>query len=193
MKKLLLLLFSLMFSFSSNAEITSFDERFSLLCEAEQSTGFRWRDDAWKKMNWTLPKYIITKQDYEPSSDWDEAKHYMCSRNKKGDFHNESSNKIFMDSCYLIKNFGEEETESNYQTCREEWTAELPFTLNKVHCSEANDPQGIIFKPNGWFTKYGVADQVANIPKPIYINDKVIVEAGVKDDMLLYVGRCSTF
>ena len=89
-----------MLSFSSNGEITSTEERFSLLCEAEQSAGFRWKDNNWTKMNWTLPKYIITKKDYEPSSDWDEAEHYMCSRNKKGDYHNENSNKIFI--CFIV-------------------------------------------------------------------------------------------
>ena len=193
MKKLLII-FLVFFSYSNvNAEITGIDERFSLLCEAEQSVGFRWKDNNWTKMNWTLPRYIITKQDYEPSYDTDEAEHFMCTQNKKGDYYNETSGKIFKDSCYLIKKFGEEEDDFDYHTCREEWSFDQPTTLYKVTCSDKFDVYGFVFKPNGWFTKYRIADQVANIPKPITHNGRVIVEAGVKDDMSIYVGRCSTF
>ena len=193
MKKLLII-FLILFSYSTvNAEITDRDERFTLLCEAEQSVGYRWENNDWTEMNWTLSRYIITKQDYEPLYDSGEAEHFMCTYNKKGDYHNENTSKIYMDSCYLIKKFGEEDDILHYQTCREEWTDELPFTLNKVHCSETNETSGFIFKPNGWFTKYRIAEQVANIPKPITYDGKVIIEAGVKDDMSLYVGRCSTF
>ena len=67
----------------------------------------------------------------------------------------------------------------NYHTCREEWTDELPFTLNKVTCIEKFDASGIVFKPNGWFTKYHIAYQVANIPKPIIgVSGDVFLEAG---------------
>lgn len=195
MKKLLII-FIILFSYSSvNAEITDMNENFSLLCETEQSTGFRWIDNDWTKTNWKLQRYIITKQDYEPSSDMDKAEHIMCTQNKIGDYYDKRSDILFRDSCYLIKKFGDKTDVLNYKTCMEEW-GDSPFTLNKVTCSLGSSKSGVdgvVFTPDGWFTKYRIAQQVSNIPKPISVNGEVIIEAGRKDDMFIEVGRCSAF
>jgi len=192
MKKLLITVLILFSCTITNAEITSKEERFSLLCEAEKSTGFRWENNDWAKKNWTLERYIITKQDYELSSDTDEAEHFMCAYNRQGSFVNTRSSTLYMDSCYMIKKVGEEDDELNYKTCREAWMNESPYALEKVMCKDETDVNGIVFKPNGWFTKYHIAGQVANIPKPVMYQEQVVVKEGVKDDMSIYVGRCST-
>ena len=70
MKKLLLLL---LFSFSySIADITSVDERFTLLCQADKITGFKWRNGEWIQTNWKPDMTIIKKHDYEKSADDDD-------------------------------------------------------------------------------------------------------------------------
>ena len=94
----------------------------------------------------------------------------------------------------MIKRFGEEDIEENYHTCREEWDANTN-ALNKVTCEfghVGSHSSAILFKPNGWFTKYRIAAEVANIPKAYMAGETVISPAGTKDDMFIYVGRCST-
>ena len=195
MKKLLII-FLILFSYSTvNAEITDKDERFTLLCEAEQSVGYRWENNDWTEMSWRLHRYVITKQDYEPIQNTLGAEHRNCAFNRAKYYHNTFTSQIFMDSCYMIKEFGEEVKEDSYRTCREEWDANTN-ALKKVTCKTV--PVGefilesILFKPNGWFTKYRIAGEVANIPKALMVDDYVISPAGVKDDMFIFVGRCST-
>jgi hypothetical protein len=190
--KKLLIIFLILFSYTSvNAEITSNEKRFSLLCEAEQSVGFRWENEDWKKMNWTLQRYIITKQDYEPLFDSTEAEHFFCSTKKEGYYHNKNTSKIYMDSCYFVKNFTAEESPLNYKTCREEWDADTNV-LNKVTCKGDRGESSILFKPNAWFTHYYIARQVANVPKEEKIGEYLLYPEGHKDEMHIYVGRCST-
>ena len=116
---------------------------------------------------------------------------FWCGYNLKGYYHNESASKIYMDSCYKIKDFNEEEYMTNYHTCRETWDADTNV-LDKVTCSGLGQ-KNITFKPNAWFTEHHIANQVANIPKPIIgVSGDVFLEAGYKDDMYITVGRCST-
>ena len=70
MKKLLLI-----FLFLSNysiADITSIDERFTLLCQDDKATGFKWKNDEWKQTNWTPGMTVIKKHDYVKSADDDD-------------------------------------------------------------------------------------------------------------------------
>ena len=192
MKKLFFIILVLSSFSVVNAEINNMNKTFSMICEAEQSTGFRWNTSDWKRMNWTLPKIVISKQKNETTSDPDLVNHVMCAHNQKGYSYNEMRNITFVDACYLIKDFGTEDSFLNYRTCREQWGGS-PLSLKKVECLEENDPSGIIFKPNAWFTKFHISDAVANNPEPLVINGNTLVEAGHKDDMSIYVGRCSTF
>ena len=63
MKKLLLSLFAslVLISNYSNAEITSYDERFTLLCEIEGSTGFNWSNGNWHQANFIAGQKYIKK------------------------------------------------------------------------------------------------------------------------------------
>ena len=193
MKKLLII-FLILFSYSTvNAEITDKDERFSLLCEAEQSVGYRWKNHDWEKVNWILPRYIITKQDYAPLDiRLPHPEHFLCSGDRQGS--EKMLSRIYMDSCYKIKELGDEVDDFSYRTCREEWDANTN-ALIKVSCEFNNvrfHSSAILFKPNGWFTEYRIAAQVANLPKALMSGETVISPAGAKDDMFIYVGKCST-
>jgi len=196
MKKLLLPIFVslLLISSFSNAKITSYDERFTLLCEIEDSTGFDWSNGNWHRTNFKAgQKYIIKKQDDEKSVDAkdydrDKVKNQLCSWGQEGEYKS-GGYAASRDGCYLIKELGEESNQGNFRTCREFWNSyEGSWKLDTIHC-----PVGLIipqmtFKPNGLIHLYKSGSLEAN-PK----GDKESnIPPDYKDSMYLSFGRCST-
>ena len=197
MKKLLLPLFVslIVMSSYSNAEITSYDERFTLLCEIEDSTGFNWSDGNWHRTNFKGgQKYIIKKQDDEKSEDaedfdFDKVKNTFCAYGQEEEVENYSS--VYRDGCYMIKEFGEESTEFNSKLCRETWDKDEQgsLKLDMVGCTWGF-PQ-MSFKPNGLIHTYSGGSLEAN-PEG-WVEDGVTkIPADYKDSMYIGFGRCST-
>jgi len=56
----------------SFADITSENDRFTLLCQADKITGFQWRNVEWQFTKYKPVMTIIKKQDDEKSEDADE-------------------------------------------------------------------------------------------------------------------------
>ena len=197
MKKLLLLLFvSLILTSSySNAEITSYDERFTLLCEIEDSTGFNWSNGNWHQANFIGgQKYIIKKQDDEKSRDAEdyddsEVKNMFCTFEQEEEYENASS--IHRDACYMIKKFGEESHAMNSKLCRETWdkVGQGSLKLDTVGCTWGY-PQ-MSFKPNGLIHVFNSGSLESN-PEGFIDNGVTIIPPDYKDSMYIAFGRCST-
>ncbi|WP_435187477.1 hypothetical protein ACMAZA_04820 [Pseudothioglobus sp. nBUS_23] len=198
MKKLLLSLFAslVLISNYSNAEITSFDERFTLLCEIEDSTGFNWSNGNWYQANFKAgQKYIIKKQDDEKSEDADDydyakVKNMFCSYGQEAESDNASY--ITRDGCYMIKEFGEESTAFNSKLCRERWSKDSQgsLKLDKVDCSVWGNPE-VRFKPNGLIHVHNLGS-LESSPKGVIDNGVTIIPPDYKDSMYIAFGRCST-
>jgi hypothetical protein len=197
LKKLLLPLFvSLILSSSySNAEISSYDERFTLLCEIEDSTGFNWSGGNWHQTDFSGGrKYIIKKQDDEKSVDaedydYGKVKNMFCAYGQEEESEDYSS--VIKDGCYMIKEFGEESHGANSKLCREHWDKDKQgsLKLDMVRCSWGNPRMS--FKPNGLIHVYNPGSLEDN-PKA-YIQDGVtIIPADYKDSMYVSFGRCTT-
>ena len=102
MKKLILLLLLLLTSSFSFADITSEDERFTLLCQADKMTGFQWRDGEWQFTRYKPVMTIIKKHDDEKSAEDDgwvreDAVNEMCAYRQS---------KSGKNTCYSIKQIG---------------------------------------------------------------------------------------
>ena len=174
MKKLLLI-----FLFLSNysiADITSIDERFTLLCQDDKVTGFKWKNDEWKQTNWTPNMTVIKKHDYVKSADdddWidDESITRACA------FRQEGSNS----ACYSISQLGEEVGEWDYVSCSEWWKKDETGSkaLKEVYCKEKLFGEKWEFQINGEFV--AVKDMFDLSPS----------EKGIKDDIYIRVGKCS--
>jgi len=173
MKKLLLIL--LFLSNYSIADITSIDERFTLLCQDDKVTGFKWKNDEWKQTNWTPNMTVIKKHDYVKSADdddWidDESITRACA------FRQEGSNS----ACYSITKLGDESDEWDYVSCSEWWGTDGTGSkkLNSVSCKEKLFAEKWSFEINGAFV--AIKDMFNLSP----IN-------GEKDSIYIRVGKCS--
>ena len=196
MKKLLLPLFVslILMSSYSNAEITSFDERFTLLCEIEDSTGFNWSNGNWHQANFKAgKKYIIKKQDDEKSEDAEDydyakVKNTFCTFGQEEV--SEGASYIHRDGCYMIKEFGEESSGFNSTLCRETWDKDgRSLKLDTVGCSWGNPTMS--FKPNGLIHVFSKSSLESN-PKGYVDNGVTIIPPDYKDSMYVAFGRCST-
>mgnify|MGYP000173799284 CR=1 FL=1 len=175
MKKLILLL--LLTSGFSFADITSEDERFTLLCQADKMTGFQWRDGEWQFTRYKPVMTIIKKHNDEKSAEDDgwvrkDAVNEMCAyRQSKG-----SKN-----TCYSIKQIGEKVERWNYVPCTESWGTDSSGNkkLKEVYCESSALEGKWEFQINGEFVAikepYGLSES----------ND------GIKDDVYIQVGKCS--
>ena len=201
MKKLLLpVLVSLILTSSfSNAEITSFDERFTVLCEIEGSTGFNWSNGNWHQTNFKAgQKYIINKQDMEKyfrDEDFDRSKvkYDMCAWERE-----EEDNWTFTirrDACYSIREFGEEESPFDGTICREYWDVDEQgsMKLNTVRCLSRGFDFSTEFKPNGLIHIYNIGNLESHPKAPVSSDGKQkFGEDDTKASMYVSFGRCST-
>ena len=189
MNKLLLpiLVSLLLISSISNAKITSYDERFTLLCEIEESTGFNWSNGNWHRTHFKAgQKYIIKKQDDEKSLtakdfNMDEVKNPLCIHGHKKPYKHDDLGMNFRNGCYMIKEFGKESKAGNFKNCHENWTKDKDsWSLDSVDCPRGYSQPEFYFKPNGLVHIYRGGNLETN-PK----DDS-------KGSMFMSFGRCST-
>ena len=175
MKKLILLL--LLTSSFSFADITSEDERFTLLCQADKMTGFQWRDGEWQFTRYKPVMTIIKKHNDEKSAEDDgwvrkDAVNEMCAyRQSKG-----SKN-----TCYSIKPIGEEAGRIDYVPCTESWGTDNSGVnkLKEVYCKSSLLEGKWEFQINGEFVA---------IKEPYGLSES---DDGIRDDVYIQVGKCS--
>jgi hypothetical protein len=197
MKKLLLPLFVslIVMSSYSNADINSVDERFTLLCEIEDSTGFNWSDGNWHRTNFKGgQKYIIKKEADEKSIDdadfnYSDATYEMCTYSQKGESRFFTS--VSRDACYSIKEFGKELNFVDSNTCRETWSIDEQGveTLDTVNCPYHS--KEMTFKLNGLIHTYSGGSLEAS-PEGWIVDGVTKIPADYKDSMYIGFGRCST-
>ena len=143
--------FLLVFSIYSlvHSEITSQGKLYSTLCIEEQSIGFKWTNNNWVNVNYKPTKYIIKKIANDET---------YCKPNEK--IHESESDKKrkislkWVDSCYSLNEFGEEDFLESKKTCGELWirtTLNGKYTLDKVSCNGAGVHGDFIFNPSGEF------------------------------------------
>jgi len=190
-KKLLLpVLLSLIFTTSiSNAEITSFDEQFTVLCEIESSTGFNWSNGNWHQTKFTAgQQYIIKKESDEHSKDKYVS---LCPLGFLKEEPRELPNWIIRDGCYSFK---ELKSNKNYSSepCRERWSKD-DMKLDRVSCPQSLGRPKMVFKPNGLIHIHKDELNLEANPKAIYLsNGELWLPADYKDSMYIAFGRCST-
>jgi hypothetical protein len=195
MKKLLLpILVSLILASSfSNAAIDSYDERFTLFCEIEGSTGFNWVNGNWKQTNFKAgKKYIIKKHDavlpvvdgFAPLG----TKNPLCAHSQKEPNDGWLSTR---NGCYSVKEFGEESHPLDAKTCYETWRTNEQgiYAVDEVECPY-HFPN-IEFKPNGLIHLFNSGGLNAD-PKELIVDGVKVFPAGYKDSWYIAFGRCST-
>ena len=177
MKKIIILLLLLMTSSLSFADITSENDRFTLLCQADKITGFQWRNGEWQFTKYKPVMTIIKKHNDEKSAeddDWvrEDAVNLTCAyRQSKG-----SKN-----ACYSIKPIGEEVGRMDYVSCTEWWKADNSGVnkLKEVNCKSSFLEGKWDFQINGEFI-------ATKGPYDLSESDD-----GGKDDVYIQVGKCS--
>ena len=193
MKKLLLpLLVSLILTSSfSNAEITSYDERFTLLCEIESSTGFKWSNGNWHQTRFYAgEKYVIKKLDdviSQLDEDWFHGVNYpyeFCSVHQEGE--SDWGDSVWRDGCYMVRELEHKEVGIEYSNCRELWLRDDQGSVKLDELSCPNSLPPLTLKPNGLIHIQNAGSLEAN---PTYIIDGVPTEQ--KDSWYIAFGRCS--
>ena len=185
-KKLLLLSIILFTSSLSIADVTSPNDRFTLLCEAVGVPGFKWTDNGWEATIFSGPKLtIVKKQEYEKHRDdidfnEDEVVHFACTSIKTE--LNINSLGFSKQGCYSFQYPGEELSITNVTTCGETWSKDDSglIKLQQVNCKKT--PYTSIkydFEINGEFTAYK--------PEP-YLGFNV---DGMRDGIWMKAGSCS--
>jgi len=186
MKKLLLISFFLLTSNFSIANITSVDEKFSLLCEAIGVPGFKWKDGKWETTIFSGPKMtIVSKQDYEKGIDDidfndDEVVNRFCVGGQKG--LSTTSGGFIQDACYGFRYPSEEFHITGFINCRESWikNADGSIKLEEVDCNKtAYTSIKYDFQINGDYSAYKTEP---------YFGFNV---DGNKDDIWMKVGKCN--
>ena len=178
--------FSIGFTSPVIADVTSPDDRFTLLCEAVGVPGFKWTDDGWEATIFSGPKLtIVKKQEYEKhyeDIDFNEAEvnHRACTSIKAE--LNIDSLGFSKQGCYSFQNPGEELTITNVTICEETWSKDDSglIKLQQVNCEKT--PYTSIkydFEINGEFTAYK--------PEP-YLGFNV---DGMRDGIWMKAGSCS--
>ena len=189
MKKLLLLV-SLILTFNfSNAEITSYDEQFTVFCEIESSTGFNWSNGNWHQTKFKAgEQYLIKKESEEHSKD---NKVSLCPlkflKKEPEDF----PYSVVRDGCYSMK---ELKSNTNYtsEPCREWWDKDS-MELFKLSCPQSLGRPKMVFKPNGLMHIHNDELNLNANPKAQYFsNGDLYLPADYKNSMFIGFGRCST-
>ena len=192
MKKIFLLfLLSLIHSSSfSNAEITSDDEQFMVLCEIENSTGFNWSNGNWHQINFKAgEQYLIKKESEEHGEDIMVS---MCSNRLLKQEPKDLPNWVIRDGCYSIKKLKPNIRSYLSEPCRETWSKDN-MKLDNISCPQALGRPKMVFKPNGLMHIHKDELNLNANPKAQYFpNGDLYLPADYKDSMFIGFGRCST-
>ena len=120
MKKLLLILFISLGLIGSANAISSTGEFYTTNCTSEQSTGFAWENNDWKKVSFKTNQYEVIKVDPTKIE-----YPYQCSKSIDKDniykYYYESDNSLWQSGCYLIKDLGAKDNLLRTE-CDEQWS-----------------------------------------------------------------------
>jgi hypothetical protein len=177
----------LLFVSVANAEITDTNEKFTLLCKVEKSTGFNWKKGDWYQTNFKAGEmYIIKKHDKPLSIDSPDYVYESGVKNSSCRYGQEKDGYSNIDGCYSIKEIGEKS--KPYTICREYWPKGKQ--LKKISCNFLGSEWDI--SPNEWFHRTTVLADLDSEPQGYTDRSGVVlIPPGQKDSLVLSVGRCS--
>ena len=168
MRKIILVLcfFSQSVLSVSESVISDYEGGYSALCITEDSTGFSWKDNKWKRTNYTSSKYLAKKI---PHSELDEFYINDIQELNKFPLTRRDDQWRHLRNYYNIREFGEEFYKFANQICSELWDGK---ELLYIACEDFK------FKPNGYFHKSGIYSSLSE-------------KEDYKDSLFVEYGKCS--
>ncbi len=166
MKKLILISVMILSSLMSS-EIERENLEFTSLCVDEGSTGFNWKNGAWKQVNYAPNKFIIKKIK--------DSTQYCNVKKQDKKFKEKGLN--FSEGCYLMKDMGDKHWGfmNIPSKCNQVWKfTNGKYILTRINCKE------IMFQKDGNFVKHSLGANLDNKPK----NNS-------KDSIFVSHGKCS--
>jgi hypothetical protein len=155
------------------AEITDSQTPFSMLCVAEQATGFNWKNDNWVRSNYNPENYIINKLN---------GRDRRCTEDERGEFsrpvvRDESGKDAGSAGCYVLRQMGKKGSSwEPADRCEENWTDRNgQLVLTAIFCK-------------GLWVDYKAHIDGAFILTRTY---GVLMSGEQKDSVTLEIGKCS--
>lgn len=156
------------------AETTDAQKPFSMLCVAEQGTGFNWKNDDWVQTSYKLETYIINKLDGQDRMCW-------FVGGERGEFsrpvvRDDLGKGGYSKGCYLLKEIGKKSGTLVADRCQESWIDKNgELVLGTIFCE-------------GTFFDYKAQIDGAFILTRTY---GVLMRGKQKDSVTLQIGKCS--
>jgi hypothetical protein len=162
-------------SCAAYAEITNSQTPFSMLCVAEQATGFNWKNDEWVRSSYKPETYIISKLNAKDQRCW-------FVGGEHGDFsrpivRDKSGKRGGSKGCYVIRQMGKKaSTWEPADRCEESWAGNNGnLVLATIFCE-------------GTFVDYKTHIDGAFILTRTY---GALLKGEEKDSVTLEIGKCS--
>ncbi len=152
----------LFLSLTSAGDAQRLPDEYTILCSAEKTTGFNWRNGEWKLVQFKNSQRLIVV-----------SKENECYGDQRGDIDMEEFDYHIKFVCLTERELGKEYDPVPYY-CEERYRERT--RESEITCES---PQ-MILSPNGWY-HYGVIfGDISNAPKD-----------GRKDSLYVEVGKCS--
>lgn len=144
----------------------------TMVCDSEQSIGFRWVKGEWKSTDFIAASYIIVKKPSKMVA----AKAGACWGMSAIAQVDRLSGEVFLPACYSIRHHEGASKDAREQVCSEHMVRENGrWVVAGIACETFK------FKPNGWFHRTSLHDNLVDRPE----NDH-------KDSLSMTVGHCHT-
>jgi hypothetical protein len=142
----------------------------AIVCVSEQSIGFRWIKGQWKSTDFITDSYEIEKRPTAGAAGggcWGMSAATQIDR---------QGGEVFLPGCYSIRRHGESPKDAREQICSERMVRENGrWVIRVIDCETFK------FRPNGWFHRTSLHDNLADRP----VDD-------FKNPLSVTVGHCRT-
>lgn len=142
----------------------------AIVCASEQSIGFRWIKGQWKSTDFIADSYEMEKR---PTTG---AAGEGCRGIAMTAQIDRQSGEVFLPGCYAIRRHGESPKDAREQICSERMARENGrWVIRVIDCETFK------FRPNGWFHRTSLHDNLTDRP----VDD-------FKNPLSVTVGHCRT-
>ncbi len=144
----------------------------TMICESERSIGFRWVKGQWKSTDFIADRYLIAKRAVRPAG----QEKGGCQGMSAAALIDRPGGEARLSGCYAIGRAEEKPEAAREQVCSERLSRENGrWVVRAIACDR------FIFRPDGWFHRTSLHDDLADRPQ----DDR-------KDPMSVTVGHCRT-
>jgi len=144
----------------------------TMICESEQSIGFRWVKGKWKSTDFIADRYIIAKRAAMKSG----QEKGGCQGMSTAALIDRQNGEARLSGCYAIRRAEESLKAAREQVCSERLRRENGrWLVRAIVCDR------FAFRPDGWFHRTSLHDDLTDRPQ----DDR-------KDPMSVTVGHCRT-